>query len=377
MKESVEFLIVLGLAGLLFLLRLDAQRFGVAEYDDSDRHGGWGGLLRRITWYGLGLGLVLLVYSLYPQPVTVLHLQMGADRQQALTFGLAAGVGGIVLAFLFAWFRYGGFRLPPPGAYPGALLNSLGTAVVDEAAFRGILLGLLLHQGMSVGLAIAIQALLYGLATRLWSRGRSKGMLFIDLVIAVVGGWLVVETGGIGAAIVAHAITRFSVFLATGHTDQARPVGWEPEDVAGRALPPRGWDRVGDGTSPQPWVAPPSGPPGFGPSYAGQPPFAPPGYGPGPGYPGPAPWAAPPPGMSNAPMGAAAGYADAAWGPPPGYLDPSSQPADGTGEAAGPWVADPEMGAWMPASAPPAEGWMPQAEGWTPQPNEGDGQAHG
>ena len=36
-----------------------------------------------------------------------------------------------------------------------------------------------------------VQAIAYGAATRLWVKGRSKGMLFIDLVIAVVGAWLV------------------------------------------------------------------------------------------------------------------------------------------------------------------------------------------
>ncbi len=77
MTEAIEFLLVVGLTGLLYLLRLDAQRFGVAEYDDSDRNGDWRSLLRRISWYGVGLALLLMVYWLYPQPVSVLHLDMG------------------------------------------------------------------------------------------------------------------------------------------------------------------------------------------------------------------------------------------------------------------------------------------------------------
>ena|GEM_PF-2418391 len=410
----MEFLLVIGLMGLLFLLRLDAQRFGVAEYDDSDRHRGWRGWSRRISWYGIGLALLLLVYWLYPQPVGVLHLDMGPDREQALLYGLVAGLGGVLLAFLYAWYRFGGFRLPTPGAYPGALLNSVGTALIDEAIFRGILLGLLLHQGIAVPLAIGIQAVLYGVATRLWVSGRSKGMLFIDLVIALVGGWLVVATGiteadkvtaaGIGAAVVFHAITRFGVFLATGHAGQARPVGWEPEDVAGRAMPPKGWDVANDDTGSQPWMAPPSGPPGMGPSYAGQSPFAPPGYGGGPGYPGPAGWA-PPPGMSSAPISGPAPYPDLAYGPgpsgpapAPAYWDPNAQPGFVPDPMSGPWVADPITGAWSPqAVPPPPPDWAAQApppdwaaqapppdwaaqappEGWTPPPTEGDGQPHG
>jgi Type II CAAX prenyl endopeptidase Rce1-like len=386
MTEAIEFLLVVGLTGLLYLLRLDAQRFGVAEYDDSDRNGDWRSLLRRISWYGVGLALLLMVYWLYPQPVSVLHLDMGPDRERALIYGLVAGVGGIVLAFLFAWFRYGGFRLPAPGAYPGALLNSVGTAVIDEALFRGVLLGLLLHQGLSVPVAIAIQAVLYGAATRLWTKGRSKGMLFIDLLIAIVGGWLVVETLGIGAAVIAHAITRFAVFLATGHSDQARPVGWEPEEVAGRALPPKGWD-LADGNGAEAWMAPPSGPPGLGPSYAGQSPFAPQGYGAAQGYPGPAGWGAPPPGMSNVPMSGPGQYPETPWvpgpgqPPPPGW-DAGAAPGPWVDPSSGPWVADPITGEWTPVQPP--EGWpqqgppqqAPPAEGWAPPPTDSDGRPH-
>lgn len=381
MTGTIEFLLVVGLTGLLYLLRLDAQRFGVAEYDDSDRKSDWRSWLRRVSWYALGIALLLMIYWLYPQPVSVLHLDLGPDRERALIYGLAAGVGGIVLAFLFAWFRYGGFRLPGPGAYPGAVLNSVGTAVIDEALFRGVLLGLLLHQGLSVPVAIAIQAVLYGVATRLWTKGRSRGMLFIDLVIAVVGGWLVVETLGIGAAVVGHAITRFGVFLATGHSDQARPIGWEPEEVAGRALPPKGWD-LAEGTGAEAWMAAPSGPPGLGPSYAGQSPFAPQGYGAPQDYPGPVAWA-PPPGMSSVPVTAPGPYPEAPWGPvpgqppPPGW-DPTAATGPWTDPASGPWVADPVTGAWSPAQPP--EGWQPQGpppEGWPQQPTEPDGPPHG
>ena len=118
--------------------------------------------------------------------------------------------------------------------------------------FRGILLGLLLHQGLSVPAGHRDPGdRCTALATRLWVKGRSRGMLFIDLVIAVVGGWLVVETLGIGAAVVGPRHHPLRVFLATGHAGQARPVGWEPEEVAGRALPPKGWDLAGEDTGSQ------------------------------------------------------------------------------------------------------------------------------
>ena len=246
MKETFEFLLFVGFTLMLFLLRLDARRFGVAEYDDEQRSGGWRGWLRRLTWYALGIALVLVIYALYPQPISVLHLDLGPDREQALLLGLLYGIVGTLVAFTFAWLRYGRFRLPAARFYPGALINALGTAFIDEALFRGIILGMLLHWGWPTAVAIAAETIIYALATRLGAPGRGGGGLLVALGIGAVSGILVVDTLGIGAAILGHAITRFSTFLATGHTGHARPPGWEVEEVAGWALPPEGWGYVGD-----------------------------------------------------------------------------------------------------------------------------------
>jgi hypothetical protein len=332
-REIIEGLIVLGLLGLLILLRFDAARFGVAEYDDSGRNHGWRAWVRRLAWFVLGIAIVLLVYWLYPQPISVLHLDIGgssggADRGRAMSYGLVIGAAGILMAAVYAWGRYGGIRLPAPGAYPGAFVNSIGTAIVDEATFRGILLGLLLQVGLGDWVAIVIAAVVYGVATRLTARGRSKGMLVIDLLLALITGWTVVETGGIGAAVLGHAITRFAIFLLTGHTDQSRPFGAEPEVVAGRALPPKGWDVAGRSGGTRPWStyvvgadgALPASIQGPGPSHAGESPFAGQGYLPAPPLPpgGPMrPQAVPmgPRAPQMPPMGPPPGP-DGGWGPP-------------------------------------------------------------
>jgi len=52
-------------------------------------------------------------------------------------------------------------------------------------------------------------------------------------------------TGGIAAAFLGHAITRFAVFLCTGHTGQPMPRGREVEEIEARRRPPKGWRIVG------------------------------------------------------------------------------------------------------------------------------------
>ena len=70
-------------------------------------------------------------------------------------------------------------------------------------------------------------------------------MLVLALLIGLGAGWLTIATGGIGAAFLGHAITRFAVFLCTGHAGQVAPRGREDEDIEKRRRPPDGWRVVG------------------------------------------------------------------------------------------------------------------------------------
>jgi len=52
-------LISVGLALLLVMLRLDAERFGTAEYYEATRDGERPRIRRRLGWYGLGFALAV------------------------------------------------------------------------------------------------------------------------------------------------------------------------------------------------------------------------------------------------------------------------------------------------------------------------------
>jgi hypothetical protein len=217
MEQLLRDLIFYAFVGLLVLLRFDARRFSAAEHDNDDEPDSIRLWFRRLSWYLLGLLIIIVVYNLYPLPISVLRLQLGDDTGEALLAGMAlAGIGTLVV-LAYAWVRYRRLRYPPAGRYPAGLLSSIGTAVIDEAAFRGILLGLLLAANWPVEYAIAFQALLYGLATRMGRQHVPVGMLVLVLAQGFIGGWLTVETGGIGAALLGHALTRLALFVATGH----------------------------------------------------------------------------------------------------------------------------------------------------------------
>ena len=161
--------------------------------------------------------------------------------------GLAYGAIGTSIAISIALYRYHTVRLPPVASYPGAILNAIATAFLDEAIFRGLLFGFLLMTGLDANLANLIQAIIYALATRLGAPGRPWYMLVTALVMGLAGGWLVGITGGIGAAFLGHAITRVAIFLTTGHAGLPKARGSEIEEVARRQETPKGWHVLGSG----------------------------------------------------------------------------------------------------------------------------------
>jgi hypothetical protein len=237
-------LIVIGLTMLLVLLRLDAERFGTAEYFESTRDRERPRIRRRLAWYGLGAALVVAIFAIHPAPEGELFLGSG-DRLGAVLGGLIFAGIGIAQAIAFATVRYQRIRFPDTRSYPGALLNSTATAFIDEATFRGAIFGTLLTLGLEANLANVIQALLYALTTRLGAPGRDRYLLVLTLAIGIIGGWLTAVTGGIAAAFLGHAATRFAVFLCTGHTGQTLPKGREVEEIDRRRRPPEGWRVIG------------------------------------------------------------------------------------------------------------------------------------
>ena len=237
-------LIVVGLTMLLVLLRLDAERFGTAEYFETTRDGERPRIRRRLAWYGLGAALVAAIFLIHPEPETELFLGSG-DRLGAVLGGLVFAGIGVAQAIAFATIRYQRIRFPDTGSYPGALLNSTATAFLDEATFRGAIFGTLLTLGLEANLANIIQMLVYALTTRLGAPGRDRYLLVLTLGIGFIGGWLTFVTGGIAAAFLGHAATRFAVFLCTGHTGQTLPKGREVEEIDRRRRPPEGWRVIG------------------------------------------------------------------------------------------------------------------------------------
>jgi membrane protease YdiL (CAAX protease family) len=240
---TIRTLIAVGLALLLVMLRLEAVHFSAAEYDDPI-DGRAPSFRRRLAWYAIGLVLVTAIFVVHPAPDQDFALSAG-DRPKALLYGFLYAAIGTAIALGIAFYRYHHLRFPDVWSYPGALLNAVVTAIVDEVAFRGAILGLLLMTGLDPTGANAIQAILYALTTRLGAPGRNRWLLVMAILVGLAGGWVTAVTGGIGAAFIGHAATRFAVFLSTGHAGQFLPRGREVEEIEEKRRPPKGWRVIG------------------------------------------------------------------------------------------------------------------------------------
>ncbi len=245
---TLRVLVALALALLLFMHRLEAEKFGAAEYDEPTPDGRQASFFQRMGWYVTGLALVFGILLIHPAPADDLGLELG-NRATALTDGLVYGLFGAGQALAFAGLRYGRLRFPPAWTYPGAVVNGVVTAFLDEATFRGVILGCLLLVGLPGTVANVVQALLYALATRTGAPGRDRYVFVMTLVLALASGWLTISTGAIGAAFLGHAITRIAFFIATGHPGEPAPPGHEIEDSWEFRRPPPGW-RSADGGDP-------------------------------------------------------------------------------------------------------------------------------
>ena len=126
------------------LLRFDAPRFGAADFDDEESPGGIRRAWARLSWYGFGSFLVLVVYFLYPQPLSELHLRMGDPRGLVFVAGLGLAMLGMALRRGLCVVALRRLPISRRAPYPVGILNALATAFIDEATWRGILLGLLL-----------------------------------------------------------------------------------------------------------------------------------------------------------------------------------------------------------------------------------------
>ena len=219
-EQSLRLSIALGLTIVLVLLRFDSERIMRSDYFRYRYP--WMGPL---SYYGLVIGFAIGIVLILPNGRGELFLAPG-DPDKALPILLAFSGIAILNAVAFAFRWYGGITPLPTPLLPTRLLGAAASAVADELQFRSIVLGMLIFAEVPGGVttAVVLQALLYGLAQRRLWRERQWYFLIGSVILGYALGWVVLETGSVVPAMVAHFAVIAALFAFAGGRLRTRPI---------------------------------------------------------------------------------------------------------------------------------------------------------
>jgi hypothetical protein len=216
--DSLRLAIALGLTLFLVLLRFDSERITRSDYFRYRTP--WMG---PVSYYILVIGFAIGIAIILPSGREQLFLtggQTGEMLPVMLVFVLVALANAAALAFL----RYGSILPLPVELLPNRVLGAAANALSEELQFRSIVLGMLLFAGMPAGWAIALQALVYGLAHRRLWRDRDWYFLAGSVLLGWAAGVVTFETGSVIPAIVGHFAVTMSIFAFAGGRLRQRPI---------------------------------------------------------------------------------------------------------------------------------------------------------
>ena len=216
--ESLRLAIALGLTLFLVLLRFDSERIIRSDYFRYRTP--WMG---PVSYYILVVGFAIGIAIILPSGRAQLFLTGGDPNNMLIVmvlFTFVALVNGVALAFL----RYGGILPLPMELVPSRVLGAAANAISEELQFRSIVLGMLLFAGVPAGWAIALQALVYGLAHRRLWHDRDWYFMAGSVLLGWAAGVATIETGSVIPAVVGHFAVTMSLFAFAGGRLRQRPI---------------------------------------------------------------------------------------------------------------------------------------------------------
>lgn len=217
-EESLRLSIALGLTIFLVLLRFDSDRIMRSDYFRYRYP--W---LGPVSYYGLVILFAIGIAIILPNGRGHLFLTR-AEPGTTLPLVLGFAAVGVLNAVAFAFRWYGGISPLPMSLLPSRLLGAAASAVADELQFRSIVLGMLIFAGIEPGIAVIVQALLYGLAQRRLWRERQWYFLIASVILGYACGWATVLTGSVVPAMIGHFVVIAALFAFAGGRLRQRPI---------------------------------------------------------------------------------------------------------------------------------------------------------
>ena len=216
--DSLSVAIALGLTLFLVLLRFDSERIMRSDYFRYRTP--W---LGPLSYYGLVIAFTIGITIILPSGRQQLFLT-GGDPDSTLGVMVVFVIVALINAAALAYLRFGAILPLPSQLLPDRVIGAAANAIAEELQFRSIVLGMLLFAGLGAGIALVVQALLYGLAhRRLWQE-RDWYFLAGSVILGYAAGLATVTTGSVIPAIVGHFAVTMSFFAFAGARLRQRPI---------------------------------------------------------------------------------------------------------------------------------------------------------
>jgi hypothetical protein len=217
-QESLRLSIALGLTIFLVLLRFDSERIMRSDYFRYRTP--W---LGPLSYYGLVVLFAIGIVVILPRGRAQLFLA-SADPGSLLPIVLLFTVVALANAAALAFLRFRTIMPLPAPLLSSRLMGAAANAVAEELQFRSIVLGMMLFGGLPTGVALILQALLYGLAhRRLWDE-RDWYFLAGSVLLGYGAGLATVTSGSVIPAMVGHFAVTASLYAFAGGRLRRAPI---------------------------------------------------------------------------------------------------------------------------------------------------------
>jgi ABC-type antimicrobial peptide transport system permease subunit len=208
--DSLALAIAIGMTVFMVVLRFDQERIMRSDYFRS--RSWWMGPL---SYYGLVLIFTAGIILILPRGRTSLFL-VGGDVGELLPAMVIFAAVGIANGAALAVVRFRALLPLPLEMLPSRALAAALNAVAEELQFRAVILGLMLVGGLNPGVAVALQAVIFGAAHRRVWRERDWYFVAGSVLLGYACGLVTVNTGTVIPAMVGHFAVTMGIYAFAG-----------------------------------------------------------------------------------------------------------------------------------------------------------------
>lgn len=168
-----------------------------------------------LSYYGLVLLFTAGIILILPRGRASLFL-VGADASELLPVMLAFAVVGTLNGAALALVRFRSLVPLPLDMLPSRTVGAALNAMAEELQFRSVILGLMLVGGLDAGLAVALQAVIFGAAHRRVWRERDWYFVVGSVILGYACGLATISTQSVIPAMVGHFAVTMGIFAFAG-----------------------------------------------------------------------------------------------------------------------------------------------------------------